>query len=666
MSRYTPDRLRNVVFAGHADAGKTSLVEALLHQAGAINRLGSVTAGSTVTDFEPEERTKQHSFYTAVAHAAWKDLELNLIDTPGYPDFFAETACAFAAADIAVIVVNARAGIGLGTRKAWKLAEARGLARMIVINKLDSDNVELDALVDALQDAFGKRCVWFRRPDGTGARYGGNADALAPGSDLREAIVEAAVETDERLLEKYLEQGAISEDELAAGILAGCKAGALVPMVATSATKELGVADVLEVLSRYMPGPLDATRRKGVKGEVVSPEGPFLAQVFKVAIGAHGTLNYVRVLAGEAMAHTNILNLSHADAKEERTHDFQRPQGKATEPMDKLVAGDVAIIPKLETLHAGDTITIAGGSRVVLPRFEVPEPMVALAVTPKTRADETKLRPALDRLQREDLAFQTARNEETHELIVRGMSLLHLETVLHRMKERTHVEVAHHTPKIAYRETIRGKGDARYRHKKQSGGSGEFGEVALRVMPAERGEGFVFENAVVGGAISGSFIPAIEKGIQDAMQEGVVAGYRVVDVKVEVYDGKEHPVDSKEVAFKKAGRGAFRQAMESARPTLLEPIMLVDITVPEQYTGDIMGDLARRRSQPQGMDQGEDGTVIRALVPEAEMQTYSQDLRSMTSGEGVFTMKFDHYELLPPDKAHPLIEHWKKTKTHEE
>lgn len=652
--RHPPDRLRNVAFVGHADSGKTSLIEAILHRTGATTRLGSVTGGTTVTDFESEEKAKQHSLYTAVAHASSEGYGLNLIDTPGYPDFFAEATCSILAADIACIVVNARTGVGLNTRKAWKLASKHGLARMIVVNKMDADNVELDALVGQLQEAFGKRCVWFRRPKGAGAKYAGNEDALAPGSDLREAIVEAAVETDEALMEKYLEQGAISDEELARGILAGCRSGDLVPMVATSALQELGVDDVLEVLRRYMPSPLDAAPRKGVKGEVVRPEGPFLAQVFKVAIGDHGAQNYIRVLSGEATSHGAIVNLS-TEGKEERTHDFHRPQGKALEPLDRLVAGDIAIIPKLDTLHTGDTISAPGGAQVVLPRPEVPEPMVSLAVTPKSRADETKLRPALDRLQREDLSFQTARNEETHELIVRGMSTLHLETVLHRMKERTKVEVEHHLPRIAYRETIRARGDARYRHKKQSGGAGEFGEVALRVIPAERGEGFVFANEVVGGAISGSYMPAIEKGIVEAMQEGVVAGFRFVDVRVEVYDGKEHPVDSKEVAFKKAGRGAFRQAVEQAKPALLEPVMMVEITVPEQHTGDVMGDLARRRSQPQGMDQTDDGTVIRALVPEAELQTYSQDLRSMTSGEGVFHMTFDHYEFLPPDKAAPLI-----------
>lgn len=662
MSRYSPDRLRNVVVCGHADAGKTSLVEAILHRTGAVSRLGSVVAGTTVTDFEEVERQKKHSFYTAVAHARAGDIELNLLDTPGYPDFFHETIAAMPAGDIACLVINARTGIALNTRKAWKLAERQGLARLIVINKMDVDNVELEGLVASIQEAFGKRCVWFRRPKGTGAAYAGDEDTLAPGSSMREQIVEAAVETDERLMEKYLEQGTIGDDELAAGILAGCRSGQLVPMVATSATKELGIDDLLQVIARYMPSPLDAAQRTGKDGERVQPEGPFLAQVFKVAMGAHGAQNYIRVLAGEATAHTNIINLTR-EGKEERTHDFQRPQGKGLEPMAELVAGDIAIIPKLETLHAGDTIATPNGGRSILPLPVIPEPMVALAVTPHSRADDVKLRPALERLGREDLAFQLTRNEETHELIVRGMSMLHLETALHRLKERTKVEVDTHPPKIAYRETIRGKGDARYRHKKQSGGSGEFGEVALRLTPAERGEGFVFQTSVVGGAISSSFFPAIEKGILEAMQEGVVAGYRFVDVKVDVYDGKMHDVDSKEVAFKKAGRGAFKQAVEQARPTLLEPIMLVEITVPEAYTGDVMGDLARRRSQPQGMEQGEEGTVIKALVPEAEMHGYSQDLRSMTSGEGVFTMRFERYEVMPPDKAAPLIEAHRQHKT---
>lgn len=659
---HSPDRLRNLAFVGHAGAGKTSLIEAILHRTGATSRLGSVTAGTAVTDHEPEERQKQHSLYTAVAHASWEGYELNLIDTPGYPDFFAEASCAVPAADIVCIVVDARDGIGLNARKAWKLADAHALARLIVVNGLDQEGVDLDALVTSLRETFGPRCAWFRAPLGTGAAYTGDRDALAAGSPEREGIIDAAVETDEALTEKYLEQGAVSDDELARGILAGCRSGAIVPMVATSATQELGVEDLLQVVCRYLPGPLEATRRRGTAGEEVAPDGPFLAQVFKVAIGEHGAQSFIRVFAGEASGHTNIINLTR-HGKEERTHEFQRPQGKAVEPLPQLVAGDIAIIPKLDTLSAGDTITTPNGSSIVLPGFAVPAPMVALAVTPRTRADEAKLRPALDRLQREDPSFHSARNEETHELVVRGMSQLHLETVLHRMKERTKVEVEHHLPKIAYRETIRAKGDARYRHKKQSGGAGEFGEVALRVVPAERGEGFTFANKVVGGVVSASFMPAIEKGIVEAMREGVVAGFPVVDVRVEVYDGKEHPVDSKEVAFKKAGRGAFRQAVEQARPALLEPIMTVEITAPEASTGDIMGDLARRRSQPQGMEQTEEGTVIRALVPEAELQGFSQDLRALTSGEGVYTTQLDHYEFVPPDEAQRLIDAHRRART---
>jgi elongation factor G len=662
--RHSPDRLRNVAFVGHAGAGKTSLIEAILHRTGATSRLGSVTAGTPVTDHEPEERQKQHSLYTAVAHASWQGHELNLIDTPGYPDFFAEARCAVPAADIVCIVVDARDGVLLNTRKAWQLAEAHGLARLIVVNGVDQEGVDVDALVTTLRETFGSRCVWFRAPRGSGAAYAGDRDALAEGSPEREGIIDAAVETDEALTEKYLEQGAVSADELARGILAGCRSGAIVPMIATSATKELGVEDLLDVVCRYLPGPLEATRRRGTKGEEVAPDGPFLAQVFKVAIGEHGAQSFIRVFAGEATSHTNIVNLTR-EGKEERTHEFQRPQGKAVEPLAQLVAGDIAIIPKLDTLSAGDTITTPSGASVVLPGPVLPAPMVALAVTPRSRADEAKLRPALDRLQREDPSFHAARNEETHELVVHGMSHLHLEAVLHRMKERTKVEVDHHPPRIAYRETIRAKGDARYRHKKQSGGAGEFGEVALRVLPAERGEGFSFVSKVVGGVVSASFMPAIEKGVVEAMREGVVAGFPVVDVRVEVYDGKEHPVDSKEVAFKKAGRGAFRQAVEQARPALLEPILLVEITAPEAHTGDILGDLARRRSQPQGMEQTEEGTVIRALVPEAELQGFSQDLRALTSGEGAYTTRLDHHEFVPPDEAQRLIDAHRRARTEE-
>ena len=649
---HSPETLRNVVVMGHADAGKTSLVEAMLHRAGAIGRLGSIQAGTTVCDFEGEEKQKQHSISSAVAHLSWNGVEVNLLDTPGYTDFFGETHCAVAAADVALIVVNAKTGIGLNTRRAWRLAEEHGLARMVVINKLDADNVELEGLVGRIREVFGAGCVWFRPPDATGSRYTGNTDAMQDEAS-RELITEAAVEGDEALLEKYLEEGAIEPEELRGAVAQGIRDGRLVPLVGASATQELGVADVLHVLVTYLPSPLTARRRVTTDGQELAPEGPFVGQVFKVSVGEHGPLNYQRVLSGEVGGHTTLLDVR--SGGELRVGDFQRPQGKQLEPLTQLIAGDIAIVPKVDDLRIGDTIT-DGKATVSLPPIRAPEPMVALAVSPKTRNDETKLRPALDRLEREDPTFKTERHEETHELVIKGMSMLHLESLLERMKERSKVEVERHLPTIAFRETIRGRGDARYRHKKQSGGAGEFGEVALRVSPAERGEGFVFENKVVGGVISGGFIPAVEKGIAEAMEHGVVAGYRFVDVRVELYDGKEHPVDSKEVAFKKAARGAFKQAVEQAKPTLLEPIVEVTITAPDGHTGDIMGDLARRRSQPQGMEQSDEGTIIKALVPEMEMLTYSQDLRSMTSGEGVYTMQFSHYAVLPPDRAQALID----------
>lgn len=648
----TPQQIRNVVLIGHADAGKTSLAEAILHRSGAIPRLGSVAAGTTVLDFEEDERAKQHSIGLAVGHAAYDGCEINLIDVPGYPDFFGDAYGGVVAGDIACIVVNARTGIGLNTRKAWRLATQHGLAKMIVVNKVDLDNVDLDALTAQLQDAFGQGCVWFRRPTAAGPGYRENADALADPA-AKERITEAAVEIDEALLEKYLEEGEVSPEELSGAITSGIQQGKLVPMIGCAATELVGVDDVLHVITRYMPSPVQARARLDAEGQELDRDGPFVAQVFKVVMGDYGAQSYIRVLAGSTAGHGTLTNME--TGATERVGDFQRPQGKQLEPLGALVTGDVAIVPKVDTFNAGDTIT-DGRATVKMPRIEAPRPMVSLAISPKTRADETKMRPALDRIEREDLTFETERHEETKELVIKGMSQLHLETLLDRMKERTKVEVERRLPRVAYRETIRGKAEARYRHKKQSGGAGEFGEVALRLAPAARGEGFVFKNVVVGGAISASFIPAIEKGIVEAMEEGVVAGYRFVDCVVEVFDGKEHPVDSKEVAFKKAGRGAFKEAVAAAKPALLEPILEVTITVPDRFTGDVMGDLARRRSHPQGMDQSDEGTVIRALVPEAEMQTYSQDLRSMTSGEGVFDVKFHGYELLPPDKAQPLID----------
>jgi len=655
---HSPDSIRNVVVMGHADSGKTCLVEAILHKTGAIGRLGTIDAGTTVTDFEPEEKAKQHSIFSAVAHAAHDGCEVNLLDTPGYPDFFGDTHCAVPAGDIACIVINAKTGIGLNTRNAWKLADARGLAKVIVVNKMDADNVDVDALYERIREVFGQGCVWFSAPGGASGDYEGNTDGLAEDSPYREQVVDSAVETDEALMEKYLEEGEVSPEDLQKGILQGVRAGAVVPMVATSATAEIGIGELLDVLVKYCPSPLQAQPRKTTEGAEVDPTGPFVAQVFKVYVGDYGAQNYIRVFAGETPGSTALHN--QRTGKDDRVGDFQRPQGKTPETVDKLVAGDIAIVPKVDSWEAGDTLT-TGQSDAVLPPLAAPEPMVKLAVRPKTSADEAKMRPALDRIEREDLTFKTERNEETRELIVKGMSMLHLETQLTRMKERTKVEVERTLPRIAYRETVRGEAEARYRHKKQSGGAGEFGEVAIRLKPSERGEGFHFENKIVGGVISQSFIPAVEKGIEEAMGRGVIAGYRFVDATVELFDGKEHSVDSKEVAFKKAGAGAFKEASNKAKPSILEPILKVEITVPDSFTGDVMGDLARRRSQPQGMDQGEGGlTVIKAIVPEAEMQSYSQDLRSMTSGEGTYAVEFSHYEFLPPDKAQNLIDAYKK------
>ncbi|MGE0707223.1 MAG: elongation factor G [Planctomycetota bacterium] len=657
MSR-TPENLRNIVLMGHSDSGKTSLVEAMLHKAGAIGRLGNIQAGTTTCDYDTAEKEKQHSIFLKTAHLTWEGVEVNLIDTPGRPDFFADQICGALAGDVACIVINARTGIGINTRKAWKVATELGLAKMIVINKLDSDNVELEPLIQRIRDAFGTGCVMFRTPDQTGPDYSKNADAMQDDT-VREQITEAAVETNEALMEKYLEEGEISPEELRKGIASGIRAGVMVPMVTASATKEVGIDDVLNVIKEYMPSPAAAVKRKDTEGQEIALDGPFVAQVFKVIMGDYGQLSYLRVLGGTTDGHNGLVNLE--TGKSERVGEFQRTQGKSLAGAGAAVAGDVVVVPKIDTFDIGDTIT-DGKHESKLPRPAMPKPMVGLAVSPKSRADETKMRPALDRMEREDLTFVTERHEETHELVIMGMSALHLETTLLRMKDRSKVEVETHLPKIAYRETIRGKAESRYRHKKQSGGSGEFGEVAIRLMPSERGAGFVFKNVVVGGAISAAYVPAVQKGIQESMEEGVVAGYRFVDATVELWDGKEHPVDSKEVAFKKAGRGAFREAVEKAKPVLLEPIMEVEITVPDSFTGDIMGDLARRRSQPQGMDQTEEGTVIKALVPEAELQTYSQDLRSMTSGEGVYEMKLAHYEFLPPDKAQPLIDAHQKSR----
>ena len=682
MAVVQTDAIRNVTLIGNTGVGKTQLAEAMLHKTGAISRLGTPDEGNTVSDFEPEEKQRQSSIATSVLNLTWKDRHVNLLDTPGYSDFVGAALRSMAAADTAVLVLNATVGVDIHARRLFKAAADAHLARIIVVNKADAENVELAPLVGRIREALGSAGRPLTIPVGEGASFEGVVDAFAGAEgdalmDVTSAhgeLVESIVEVDEDLMERYLGDEEIKPEELAAAFTTAVTGGTLVPILFTSARKELGVEEVLDAIARCAPSPTQAvsrTARKGAGDDAedvqieADADGPFCAQVFKVVSDPFvGKIAYLRILSGRLAPDCSAR--INDERRETRFGQVLRCQGKDTQPVSEAVAGDIVGVSKIEELNIGDTIS-TGPDALIVPAVDVPVPMFSLALEPKSRGDEQKISEALAKAMDEDNTLKTTRDRQTNELVVSGMGDIHLIVLLAKLKRRYQLDVNTKPPKIPYRETLMGKAEGHYRHKKQTGGAGQFGEVYLRVEPLERGEGMDFVNDIFGGSIPRQFLPAIEKGVREAMDNGVIAGYPFQDVRVTVYDGKHHSVDSKEIAFKIAGRNAFRDAVQKAKPAILEPYVNMVITVPDEFLGAITGDLNSRRGRIMGMEAGAAGAqTINVQVPLAEVAQYNTQLRSITGGQGSYIMELSHYEPVPVNVQQQIVEAAAKAKTKDE
>jgi elongation factor G len=679
------DRIRNVAVVGHRGSGKTSLHEALLFQAGAINRLGTVTDGSTTSDTDPDEKARQMSISLALSSFEWQQRRVNLIDTPGDSSFIADALGALRVCESAVFVINAVMGVEVHTTRLWQRAAELDLARLLYVNMLDRERADFFRALESLKTAFGPHVVATEIPIGSEHEIRGLIDLIdmkayeygdasrencreipippelqAQAEEYREKLMDEVSETSDSLMERYLEGEEISHDEIVAALKEGTNHGSLHPVTCGVATRNLGTNRLLDAIVEDLPSPV---KHGGLEvGEVtLEPveDSPLFAYVFKTRADPFaGRINIFRVYQGTMSQDSQVLNT--------RTHNKERIgqlvsfEGRDSAPSqphaEEFGPGDIGAVAKLKETRAGDWLA-ERDEPISMPSIKLPAPVMAFSIEPQTKGDEDKVFTALRRLQEEDPTIDLHRDAQTGEQIVAGLSQVHVEVIVERLHSRFGAEVALKPPRVPYQETIRGSAKAHGRHKKQSGGRGQFGDCHIEVEPLAAGEGFEFVNAIKGGVIPTSFIPAVEKGVQEAMQEGVIAGYPVKDVRVRVFDGSYHSVDSSEMAFKVAGSQAMKQALEEARPVLLEPIMLVTVNAPEDTVGDVIGDLNSRRGRPLGMEPvGAGMTDIKAEVPMAEMLSYAPDLRSITGGQGEFTMEFERYEEVPAHLAGRVVD----------
>ena len=681
MSEHRTAELRNLAVVGHGTSGKTTLVSALLYCAGAVTRLARVEEGNTTTDHDEDEIERGISLSAALTHCEWRDLKINLLDTPGYSNFLTEAKLALPAADTALIAVCGVDGVGVNTERTWAFAEENRAAGIVAVSRLDRERASFERTVAGIQKAFGRTAVPIQLPIGSESGFSGVVDLIGmqaisgpgPGgrspaisevpADLRDQaeaarseLMEMIAESDEELLDRFVDAGELTGEEMLRGLRAAVASRAIFPIVATSGVRNLGTTALLDLIAAAAPDPAGRGPARGVgpDGEQVEREvassAPAAAYVFKtIADPFAGRLSLFRVMTGSVRSDMPAKNLR--TGASERIGGVQVMNGKAMEPASVLSAGDLGCFAKLKDTFTGDTLAADDGIRFARP--ETPQPVISFAIEPKSRGDEEKISQALQRLAEEDL---TLRYERSSELLLSGTGQLHIEIIVSRLKRKYGVEVDLKPPRVPYRETITIGAEAHGRHKKQTGGHGQFADCHVRVEPLERGEDFEFASEVVGGAIPRQFIPAIEKGFEEARQKGYLAGYPVVDFKATVFDGKFHTVDSSEIAFKIAASIAFRDAMSKCRPVLLEPIMSVVITVPDETTGDVLGDLNSRRGRTQGMDRKGEQTAITARAPMAEMLTYEPTLTSLTGGRGGFQMEFSHYDPVPTNLANQLIQ----------
>jgi elongation factor G len=685
---YDGSEIRNVAVTGHGGSGKTSLVSGLLFAAGAANRLGRVDEGNTVTDFDEEEIQRKVSISTGVAYAEWNKVKLNLLDTPGYNIFINDTRLAMAAADCSLALVDAVAGVEVQTEKVWAFATDYGHARILLVNKLDRERAGFERAVESIQNAFGRSCIPVQIPMGEEKNLRGIIDLIAmkaytydtSGSGkgkegaipaefseaaqaAHEKLVEMVAEGNDALLEEFFEKGTLPAEHIVEGLREAVAARRIFPILCGAASQNLGADLVLSFLASNAPSPvgrgaIPGHSEAGAPGEPaltrkIANNEPLSIFVYKtVADPFAGRLTYFKVCSGVLKPDAQLVNFTRGS--QERLGGLAVLMGKEQVPVTELRAGDLGVLAKLKDTLTGDTLGDKAAP-IHYPQVKLPEPLIKFAIEAKSRNDEDKLGAAVHRILEEDPSLRFERDPQTKEFLLGGSGQQHVEVVVSKLKKRYHVEVNLKAPKVPYRETIRGKADVEGKHKKQTGGHGQFGVCNIKMEPLQRGAGFEFVNDIFGGAIPKNYIPAVEKGIVESAARGYLAGYPVVDFRVTVYDGKYHDVDSSEMAFKIAGSKAFKNAMEQAKPVLLEPIMAVEVVAPDNFAGDLMSDLSSRRGRVQGMDNRAGNTIIKAQVPMAEMLSYATDLTSKTQGRGSYTMEFDHYDQVPAPIAEKVI-----------
>ena len=696
MKIYDGDNIRNVALVGHGDTGKTQLVSALLFTAGMVNRLGKVDEGTSVTDYDEEEIQRKFSISASLAYAEWGKTKINFVDTPGYNIFMHETEAALMAADSALLLIHAVAGIEVQTEKVWGFCEKYGLPRALVINQLDRDRASFERILEALRSAYGRAVIPVQLPIGEEKSFRGlvdlvrmkaylyDADGSGKGKEAEipaelqdaagkahEALVEMVAEGNDKLMEEFFEKGTIPVEDLVPGLKQAIGEKRIYPVAVSAGVLNIGSETLLNFLVDYFPSPLERGEVEGLDQEGGQPvkrkiadTQPVSAYVFKtVADPFAGRVSYFKVLSGIVKNEANLTNFNRGSS--ERLSHISVVQGKTQSAVAELHAGDIGAVAKLKDTLTGDTLGDKPAP-IVYPKLKLAEPAISFAIEPKSRGDEDKLSTAIHRMLEEDLLLRFSRDPQTKEFLLSGAGQQHVEVSVSKLKRRFNIEVTLKAPKIPYRETIRAKGDAQGKHKKQTGGHGQYGDCWIKVEPLARGAGFEFVNDIFGGAIPRNFIPAVEKGIVEAAAKGYLAGYPVVDFRVTLYDGSYHDVDSSEIAFKLAGSKGFKKCMEQAKPCLLEPIMNVEITVPESYSGDIMGNLNGRRGRIQGMEPKGGSTVVKAQVPLAEMLTYASDLTSMTQGRGTYAMEMSHYDIVPQMIADKIIAAHKPSAEEEE
>ncbi len=691
MSNNDISRIRNVAVVAHSGAGKTSLCEAMLYGSGVVNRMGRVEDGNTVMDHDQEEIDRQITISSSVAHLEQDGYSVNLIDTPGFINFIEDTRGCLRVSDGAVIIVSALSGVKAETEKIWKFACEFEIPRIVFVNKMDKENADFTMALGEVERSFEMEAIPLTIPIGSGPNFRSVVDIVMmkayefdekgepkeidiPGDmqakteEYRKKLVKKVAEADDALLEKYLEGEELSGQEIQNGIREGSLTRRFIPLVCGAATKAAGISSLLDAVKLCLPSPEDMARISPIKGKDKdgndverrpSADEPFSAYVFKtVADPFAGRLTVFRIYSGTLKSDSNVLNATRGS--KERFGQLSFMVGKNQTPANQMGPGQIGVVAKLKDTVTGDTLCDPGNP-IVFESLQFAEPIISYAIEPRSKGDEEKVGQGLNKILEEDPTLRFHRDEESKEMIISGMGQVHIEIALARLKRKFGVEVDMHAPKIPYRETIKGKVQVQGKYKKQSGGRGQFGDCWIEVQPLQRGGGFEFENAIVGGVIPRQYIPAVEKGIVEAMKEGVVAGYPLIDIKVKLYDGSYHSVDSSEMAFKIAGSMAIKKAVQDSKPVLLEPIMNVEVNTPEETLGNVIGDLNSKRGKVQGVESQAGGNQrINAQVPMAEMLTYANQLHSLTSGKGLYSMSFSHYEEVPAHLAQKIIEERRK------